>query len=101
MVAGYVPLGENKRKLIQESHLHIWDEPYLFRVCSDGLLRRCVPTEEGIKIIKRCHSSPYEGHYGAFHTHAKIGNVDFSGQPCMKTQKISSRDVGHVRGLGT
>ena len=24
MVAGYVPLGENKRKLIYESHLHIW-----------------------------------------------------------------------------
>jgi hypothetical protein len=31
-----------------------------------------VPTEEGIKIIERCHSSPYGGHYGAFCTHAKI-----------------------------
>jgi hypothetical protein len=30
MVAGYVPPGENKRKLIQESHLHLWDDPYLF-----------------------------------------------------------------------
>jgi hypothetical protein len=27
MVAGYVPLGENKCKLIQESRIHIWDEP--------------------------------------------------------------------------
>ena len=52
MVAGYVPLGKKKRKLIYESHLHIWDELYLFRVCSDGLLRRCVLVEEGIKIIK-------------------------------------------------
>ena len=52
MVVGYVPLGENKRKLIYESHLHIRDESYLFRVCSDGLLRRCVPAEEGIKIIE-------------------------------------------------
>ena len=52
MVAGYVPPGENKRKLIYESRLHIWDEPYLFRVCSDGLLKRCVPVEEGIKIIE-------------------------------------------------
>ena len=72
MVAGYIPLGENKRKLIYKSRLHIWDEPYLFIVCSDGFLRRCVPTEEGIKIIERCHSSPYGGHYGAFHTHSKI-----------------------------
>jgi hypothetical protein len=51
MVIGYVPLGGNKRKLVQESRAHIWDEPYLFRVCFDGLLRRCVPAKEGIKII--------------------------------------------------
>jgi hypothetical protein len=25
MVAGYVPPGENKRKLVYKSHLHIWD----------------------------------------------------------------------------
>jgi hypothetical protein len=43
--------GKTKRKLIYESRLHIWDEPYLFRVYSEGLLRRCVLVEEGIKII--------------------------------------------------
>jgi hypothetical protein len=63
MVAGYVPPGEDKRKLIYESRLHIWDDPYLFRVCLDGLLRRCVPAK-GVKIIECCHSSPYGGHYG-------------------------------------
>jgi hypothetical protein len=70
MVAGYVPLGENKRKLI-------WDSPYLFRVCADGLLRRCVQAEEDIHIIERCQSSPYGGHYGVFHTHAKIWQSGF------------------------
>jgi len=29
MVIIYVPPGGNKRKLIWESHSHIWDEPYL------------------------------------------------------------------------
>ena len=77
MVVGYVSLGENKRKLIYESRLHIWDEPYLLKVCSDSLLRRCVPVEEGIKIIERCHSSPYGGHYGAFRTHSKIWQSGF------------------------
>jgi hypothetical protein len=66
IVAGYVPPRGNKKKLIYESRIHLWDEPYLFRVYSDGLLRRCVPVEEGLKIIERCHSSPYGGHYGAF-----------------------------------
>jgi len=77
MVAGYVPLGENKRKLIYESRLHIWDPPYPFWVCLDGLLRRCVPVEEGMHIIQKCHSSPYEGHYGVFHTIAKIWQSGF------------------------
>jgi hypothetical protein len=45
MVAGYVPPGENKRKLIYKSCLHIWDPPYVFRVCSDGLHMRCVLAE--------------------------------------------------------
>jgi hypothetical protein len=52
MVAGYVSQGENKMKLIYENHLHIWDLSYLFRVCSDGLLRRCVLAEKGIEIIE-------------------------------------------------
>jgi hypothetical protein len=72
MVAGCVLPGENKRKLIYESRIHIWDEPYLFRVYFDVLLSRCVPVEEGIKIIERCHASPYGGHYGVFHAHSKI-----------------------------
>ena len=36
MVSGYVPPGENKKKLIYESRLHLWDDSYLYRVCSDG-----------------------------------------------------------------
>jgi hypothetical protein len=44
MVAGYIPPGEDKKKLVYESCLHIWDPSYLFRVCADSLLRRCVPT---------------------------------------------------------
>jgi hypothetical protein len=31
----------------------------------------------------------------------KSGKVDFFGQPCMKTQRISSGGVEHVRGMGT
>jgi hypothetical protein len=72
MVSGYVPPGENKKKLQIQSRHHLWDDPYLWRICADGLLRRCVPTAEGIKIIEKCHAAPYGGHYGAFCTKAKI-----------------------------
>ena len=77
MVAGYVPPSENKRKLIHESRSHLWDEPYLYQVCTNGLLRRCLPMVEATKIMERCHASPYGGHYGAFQTHVKIWQSGF------------------------
>jgi hypothetical protein len=101
MVACYIPPGDNKRKLIYESRQHLWDPSYLFRICADGLLRRCVPVEKGIQIIQKCHSSPYGGHYGVFRTRAKIGIVDSFDQPCIKTPRILSRDVYHVRSMET
>ena len=61
IVKGYVPPGTNKRKLLHDSRFHLWDEPYLFRVCADGLLRRCVPMAEATQITERCHASPYGG----------------------------------------
>jgi hypothetical protein len=77
MVAGYVPPGEDKRKLKYQARCHLWDDPYLYRICSDGLLWRCVPMEEAMKIIDRCHASPYGGHYGTFRTHDKIWQSGF------------------------
>jgi len=77
MVAGYLPPGENKKRLIYESRRHLWDDPYLYRVCSDGLLRRCVPAAEAIQIIEKCHTAAYGGHYGAFRTQAKIWQSGF------------------------
>jgi hypothetical protein len=72
IMAGYIPPGADKKKIIRDSRLHLWDDLYLYRVCAVGLLRRCIPTFETWKIHERCHSSPYGGHYGAFHTNAKV-----------------------------
>ena len=72
MVARYVPPGENRRNLQAESRCHLWEDLYMYRVCSDGLLRRCVPTAEGFQIIEKFHAAPYRGHYGVFFTQVKI-----------------------------
>jgi hypothetical protein len=68
MVRVYVPLEESRRKLAYESRRQLWDEPYLYRVCLDGLLRKCVPMLEGVKIIEKCHATPYGGHWCISHT---------------------------------
>jgi hypothetical protein len=77
IMAGYIPPGADKKKIIRDSRLHLGDGPYLYWVCTDGLLRRCIPAFETWKILERCHSSPYGGHYGAFHTNAKVRQSDF------------------------
>jgi hypothetical protein len=71
-VASYIPPRADRKKIIQDSRLHLWDDSYLYRVCADGLLRRCILAFETWKILERCHSSPYEGHYGAFCANAKV-----------------------------
>jgi hypothetical protein len=76
-VAGYIPPGADKKKIIWDSILHLSDDPYLYRVTVDGLLRRCIPAFETWKILEHCHSSPYEGHYGSFHTNAKVRQSGF------------------------
>jgi hypothetical protein len=70
-------LGENKRKLQVKSQHHLWDDSYLYRVCSDGLLMRCVSIAEGLQITERCHAVPYGGHYRVFYTQAKIWQCAF------------------------
>jgi hypothetical protein len=67
IVAGYIPPGADKKKIIRDSRLHLWDDPYLYWVCADSLL-----AFETWKILEHCHSSPHGGHYGAFRTNAKM-----------------------------
>jgi hypothetical protein len=55
-VAGYIPPGADKKKIIRDSRLYLWDDPYLYRVCADGLLSRCIPAFETWKILEHCHS---------------------------------------------
>jgi hypothetical protein len=77
IVANYIPPGADKKKIIRDSRLHLRDDPCLYWVCTDGLLRRCIPSFETWKILEHCHSSPYRGHYGAFCTNAKVWQSGF------------------------
>jgi hypothetical protein len=87
MVAGYVPLGEDRKKLQVESRRHLWDDPYLYRVCSDGLLRRCVPTAEGKQIIKNAMQHRTEATIEYFAHKPKSGSAGSFGRRCAKTPK--------------
>nr|GEX35959.1 reverse transcriptase [Tanacetum cinerariifolium] len=41
---------------------YFWDDPYLFKICADQIIRRCGANQEAIDILKACHSGLTEGH---------------------------------------
>jgi hypothetical protein len=61
-----------QRRIISESRKYFWDSPYLFKLGNDGVMRRCVPREERLEILRKCHSAEYGGHYSHFRTQAKV-----------------------------
>ncbi|GKA72623.1 reverse transcriptase domain-containing protein [Tanacetum coccineum] len=59
-------------KAVRKLKHYFWDEPYLFKACPDGMIRRCVHGSETQKILDECHHGPTGGHYGPSITAKKV-----------------------------
>ncbi|CAN1293896.1 Retrovirus-related Pol polyprotein from transposon 17.6 [Linum perenne] len=95
-----------RRKFFTEAKKYIWNDPYLFRIGSDGVLRRCVTLTEAVAIMQQCHSGPTGGHHGANRTARKVFTAGFhwptvfrdcqdfvkTCDACQRTGKISNRN---------
>jgi hypothetical protein len=80
LVCGIVPKDfsyDQKKKFLHEAKIYSWDEPFLFKHCADGIMRRCIPKEEVHDIIYHCHSGNYGGHSGIMKTQAKVLQAGF------------------------
>ncbi|XP_070057691.1 uncharacterized protein [Nicotiana tomentosiformis] len=80
LVCGIIPdeFSSNQRKKLKwDCQDYYWDEPSLFRICMDGVIRRCVPDVEQNVILEACHSSPYGGHHDGARTTAKVLSCGF------------------------
>ncbi|GJY50547.1 reverse transcriptase domain-containing protein [Tanacetum coccineum] len=64
--------SQQKRKFFKDVKHYFWDDPFLFKICADQVIRRCVSGQEAFDILKACHSGPTGGHYGANYTAKKI-----------------------------
>ena len=72
---GFIPEDfewQQRKKFLHDANHFVWDEPYLFKIGADNLLRRCVDDEEAKKILWQCHNSPYGGHFNGERTAAKV-----------------------------
>ncbi|XP_021994444.1 uncharacterized protein LOC110891080 [Helianthus annuus] len=68
---------QQKRKFFADLKYYIWDEPYLFRIGADQVIRRCVFGEETASILRHCHEGPTGGHHGANYTAKKVLDSGF------------------------
>nr|GEZ18780.1 reverse transcriptase domain-containing protein [Tanacetum cinerariifolium] len=60
------------KKFFLELKHYFWDEPYLFQMCPDDMIRRCVYGAKTRKIPEECHHGPTRGHYGPSTTTKKV-----------------------------
>nr|GEU32983.1 reverse transcriptase domain-containing protein [Tanacetum cinerariifolium] len=109
LVADIIPKGmtyQQKKKFFSDLKHYFWEEPYLFKVCSDGMIRCCVSGLETQTILDLCHNGPTDGHYRANVTAKKVLDLRFYWpivikeahtlvqlcEACQKMRNISKRD---------
>nr|GEY14813.1 reverse transcriptase domain-containing protein [Tanacetum cinerariifolium] len=98
--------SQQKRKFFKDVKHYFWDNPFLFKICADQVIRRCVHGQEAIDILKACHYRPTEGHHGPNYTAKKVFDSGFywptiyrdaqdlvkNFDVCQRQGKISQRD---------
>ncbi|GJZ18317.1 reverse transcriptase domain-containing protein [Tanacetum coccineum] len=109
LVGDIIPKGmtyQQKNKFFSDLKHYFWEEPYLFKVCFDGMIRRCISGPETRTILDQCHYGPTGRHYGPNVTAKKVLDSGFYWptiikeahtlvrlcEACQKTGNISKRD---------
>ncbi|GKA35099.1 reverse transcriptase domain-containing protein [Tanacetum coccineum] len=98
--------SQQKNKFFKDAKHYFWDDPFLFKICADQVIRRCVHGKEALDILEACHNGPTGGHHGANLTAKKVFDAGFfwptiykdahelvkNCDSCQRQGKISQRD---------
>ncbi|GJV52743.1 reverse transcriptase domain-containing protein [Tanacetum coccineum] len=98
--------SQQKNKFFKDVKHYFWDDPFLFKICADQMIRRCVHGKEARDILEACHNGPTGGHHGANLTAKKVFDAGFfwpsiykdahelvkNCDSCQRQGKISQRD---------
>lgn len=68
---------QQKKKFFSDVKQYFWEDPFLYKYCSDQIIWRCVPEEEIESILRHCHSLEVGGHFSATKTAAKVLQSSF------------------------
>nr|GFA06426.1 reverse transcriptase domain-containing protein [Tanacetum cinerariifolium] len=69
--------SQQKNKFFKDVKHYFWDDPFLFKICADQVIQRCVHGKEALDILVACYNRPTGGHHGANLIAKKIFDVGF------------------------
>ncbi|GKE26835.1 reverse transcriptase domain-containing protein [Tanacetum coccineum] len=69
--------SQQKNKFFKDVKHYFWDDPFLFKIYADQVIRRCVHGQEAIDILKACHNGPTGRHHGSNYTAKKVFDFGF------------------------
>ncbi|GJR43798.1 reverse transcriptase domain-containing protein [Tanacetum coccineum] len=55
--------SQQKKKIFKDVKHYFWDDPYLFRIYADQMIRQCVYGQEAVDILTAYHNGPTGGHH--------------------------------------
>nr|GEV41815.1 reverse transcriptase domain-containing protein [Tanacetum cinerariifolium] len=50
--------SQQKKKFFKDVKHYFWDDPYLFKICADQVIRRYVYGQKAVDILTACHNGP-------------------------------------------
>nr|GFA90179.1 reverse transcriptase domain-containing protein [Tanacetum cinerariifolium] len=50
--------SQQKNKFFKDVKHYFWDDPFLFKICADQVIRWCVHEKEALDILEACHNEP-------------------------------------------
>ncbi|GKC82925.1 reverse transcriptase domain-containing protein, partial [Tanacetum coccineum] len=51
--------SQQKKKFFKDVKHYFWDDPYMFKICADQMVRRCVYGQEAVDILTAFHGANY------------------------------------------
>ncbi|CAM8965703.1 unnamed protein product [Rhodiola kirilowii] len=103
LVGGTFPPSFTKAqcmKLRHDAKQYLWDDPYLWKIGPDQILRRCIPDNEISSVISFCHEFACGGHFGPRKTARKILDSGFFWPSIFKDAKEKCQKCDKCQRVG-
>nr|GEV77136.1 reverse transcriptase domain-containing protein [Tanacetum cinerariifolium] len=92
--------SQQKKKFFKDVKHYFWDDPKLFKIWADQVIRRCVYIQEVVDILTACQNGPTGGHNGANLTAKKSKISQRDEMPQNAIQVCENFDVWDIDFMG-